>query len=207
MAHFIVALTGGIASGKSAAADRFAHLGAAVFDADAAAREVVARGTPGLDEIVARFGSDALETGGGLDRKMMRRRIFADPDARLALEAIVHPRIRALLRERADGADAPYAMLAIPLLVEHREAYAWVDRVLVVDAPVETQRARLMTRDGITPELADAMLASQSTRAQRLAIADDVIANTGTLEELDCAVDALHSRYLALAGIAFPTAS
>ena len=200
MADFIVALTGGVASGKSAVAERFARLGAAVFDADVAAREAVAPGTPGLDEIVARFGNDVLDANGGLDRKAMRRRIFGDPDARLALETIVHPRVRAMLRERAEGARAPYAMLAIPLLVENRIAYGWVDRVLVVDAPSEVQRSRLMARDSITPELADAMLAAQSTREQRLAIADDVISNTGTLEDLDRAIDALHRRYLVYCG-------
>lgn len=200
MANFIVALTGGIASGKSAVADRFAKRGVAVFDADVAAREVVARGTAGLDEIVARFGANALDANGDLDRKTMRRRIFADPGARTALEAIVHPRVRTALRERADGATAPYAMLGIPLLVENRDAYAWVDRVLVVDVPIEVQRARLVARDGTTPELADAMIAAQSTHEQRLAIADDVIPNTGTLDDLDRAVGALHARYLALAG-------
>jgi len=197
---FTVALTGGVASGKSAVAGRFADRGVAVFDADVAARDVVAHGTPGLGEIVARFGADALDADGALDRKAMRQRIFRDPAARAALEAIVHPRVRALLRERVERAATPYAMLAIPLLVENRGAYAWVDRVLVVDVPAEVQRARLIARDGITPELADAMLSAQSTREQRLAIADDVIPNTGTFEDLDRAVDALHTRYLGFAG-------
>jgi dephospho-CoA kinase len=199
VATFTVALTGGVASGKSAVAERFASRGAAVFDADAAARDVVAHGTPGLGEIVARFGAGALDANGGLDRKAMRRRIFEDAAARAALEAIVHPRVRALLRECVEDAAAPYAVIAIPLLVENRDAYAWVDRVLVVDVPTELQRARLMARDGITLELADAMLAAQSTREQRLAIADDVIPNTGTFGDLDRAVGALHARYLGLA--------
>ena len=206
MAQFVIALTGGIASGKSAVAERFAGHDVAVFDADVAAREVVARGTPGLQAIVAQFGADALAANGELDRKTMRQRIFNDPAARSALEAIVHPRVRTVLRECAGNATTAYAMLAIPLLVENREAYAWVDRVLVVDVPRAVQHARLVARDGITPELADAMLDAQSTREQRLAIADDVIANTGTLDDLDRAVGALHASYLALAGRVDPAA-
>jgi dephospho-CoA kinase len=195
---FIVALTGGIASGKSAAADCFAMLGASVIDADVVARELVAPGTPALAEIVATFGSDALDPSGALDRRAMRERIFADPHARVQLDAILHPRVRQTLHARSALAAGPYVLLVIPLLVESG-SYDWVDRVLVVDVPREVQRARLLARDGITPALADAMLDAQASRGERLAMADDVIENDGTRDALDAHVSALHERYTALA--------
>jgi dephospho-CoA kinase len=193
---FTVALTGGIASGKSAVSDRFAALGACVIDADLVSRELVAPGGAALDEIVAAFGTDALAGDGSLDRRRMREHVFADADARHRLEAILHPRVRDVLRERAASA-VPYALLVIPLLVESGQ-YGWVDRVLVVDVPRQVQLARLLARDGVTPELADAMLDAQASRAQRLDLADDVIANDGSLDELDRKVAALHAQYLAL---------
>ena len=193
---FTVALTGGIASGKSAVSDRFAALGARVIDADLVSCELVAPGGAALEEIVAAFGADALANDGTLDRRRMRERVFADADARRQLEAILHPRVRDELRRRAASAT-PYALLVIPLLVESGH-YAWVDRVLVVDVPREVQRERLLARDGVTPELADAMLDAQASRAQRLELADDVIANDGSLAELDRKVATLHERYLAL---------
>ena len=195
---FTVALTGGIASGKSAVAERFAALGASVSDADIVARELVAPGSPALAEIVAIFGAAALDASGNLDRRAMRARVFAHPHARAKLDAILHPRVRLQLRERSMVVTGPYALLAIPLLVESGH-YEWVDRVLVVDVPRELQRARLLTRDGVTAQLADAMLDAQATREQRLARADDVITNTGSFDELDGRVCALHERYLKLA--------
>ncbi|MBO9665053.1 dephospho-CoA kinase [Dokdonella sp.] len=195
---FIVALTGGIASGKSAASDRFAELGAEVIDADRIARELVAPGQPALAEIAAAFGPEALDASGALDRRTMRERVFAEPAARRRLEAILHPRVRHALRERAGASTAPYVVLAIPLLTESG-GYDWVDRVLVVDTPRETQHRRLVARDDITPELADAMLDAQATRAQRLALADDVVANDGSLSELHARIAELHRRYLAMA--------
>jgi dephospho-CoA kinase len=193
---FTVALTGGIASGKSAAADRFAALGVPVLDADVIARELVAPGGAALAEIVAAFGPAALAADGALDRRAMRSRVFADADARRRLEAILHPRIRALLQQRAAEAPAPYAVVVVPLLVESG-SYGWVDRVLVVDVPRALQRARLIARDGVAPELADAMLDAQAPRERRLALADDVVDNTGTPAELDAKVQALHRKYLA----------
>ena len=193
---FTVALTGGIASGKSAVSDRFAALGACVIDADQVSRELVAPGGAALQEIVATFGADVLANDGTLDRRRMRERVFADAGARRQLETILHPRVRDELRKRAAPA-VPYALLVIPLLVESGH-YAWVDRVLVVDVPREVQRQRLLARDGITPELADAMLDAQASRAQRLELANDVIANDGSLAELDRKVELLHERYLAL---------
>lgn len=195
---FTVALTGGVASGKSAVAERFAALGVDVIDADAVARELVAPGQPALAEIAEAFGADMLDANGALDRRAMREHVFADAAARERLEAVLHPRIRATLRERAANTSGPYAMLVIPLFVESGH-YGWVDRVLVVDAPREMQHGRLTARDRVASDLAAAMLDAQATREQRLAVADDVIVNDGSLERLDADVHALHARYLELA--------
>jgi dephospho-CoA kinase len=195
----VVALTGGIASGKTAVATRFEALGIHVYDADVAAREVVATGTPALAEIEFVFGAEVLQADGALDRRAMRERVFADPAARRKLEAIVHPRVRAWLRRRAGMDRGPYCMLAIPLLVENRAEYEWVDRVLVVDAPEALQIERLVQRDGVTRDAAQRVLDAQSTRAQRLAMADDVIVNDGQESALDAQVAALHAQYLELA--------
>ena len=201
MANYTIALTGGIASGKSEVERRFRALGVQVADADIAAREVVEPGTPGLAEIVAAFGPEVLGPDGTMDRPAMRRRVFADDAARLRLEAIIHPRVRASLRKACEAAPGPYAIAAIPLFAEAGpEAYApWVDRVLVVDVPVEVQLERLLKRDGIDEALAWRMIRAQATREERLAVADDVIANDGPLDALDGVVAALHGQYLALA--------
>lgn len=196
---YVVALTGGIASGKSAVTRRFEALGIGIHDADVAAREVVKPGSEGLAAIVQTFGSGVLDGEGHLDRAAMRRRVFADDMARRQLEAITHPRVRAWLRERAAADGGPYCILAIPLLAENIAHYRWVDRVLVVDAPESVQLERLVRRDGIDEALARRMIERQATRQQRLAIADDVIENTGEESALDAAVAALHQRYLALA--------
>lgn len=201
MAAFCVGVTGGVASGKSEVTRRFEALGVSVADADLAARAAVEAGSAGLAEVVAAFGAEVLDAQGGLDRAAMRRRVFADPDARRRLEAIVHPRVRALLREQCERAPGVYAIAAIPLLTEGggREAYPWLQRILLVDVPVEVQRARVMARDRVEAELAERMIASQATRAARLAIADDVIVNDGPLDVLDRQVAALDRRYRALA--------
>jgi dephospho-CoA kinase len=197
--HFVVALTGGVASGKSAVARRFEALGIDVYDADIAAREVVAPGSPALAQIEFVFGPGVLNEDGSLDRRAMRERVFADPDARRKLEAIVHPRVGTWLRRKVGMDLGPYCMLAIPLLVENRAEYDWVDRVLLVDAPEALQLKRLLQRDGIGRGQARQMLAAQATREQRRAIADDVIVNDREEEALDAQVTALHARYLALA--------
>jgi dephospho-CoA kinase len=204
MSGFVVGLTGGIASGKSAATRAFAALGVHVADADVAARDALAAGSAGLSEVVAAFGAGVLDASGVLDRAAMRRRVFEDGDARRTLEAIVHPRVRNALQAECAAAPGPYAIAAIPLLAEGggRDAYPWLDRILVVDAPLELQHARLLARDGIDAILADRMLAAQATRAQRLAIADDVIANTGTLDALADHVASLDRIYRALAASA-----
>lgn len=194
----VIALTGGIAAGKSAVTRRFEALGVPVHDADLAARAVVEPGTSGLTAIVEAFGAEVLDAQGRLDRRAMRQRVFADPAARKTLEAIIHPRVRAWLRERAATDTAPYCVLAIPLLAENIAHYRWVDRVLLVDAPESAQLSRLMARDGIDETLARRMLAQQASRAARLTLADDIIDNRGDEAALDEAVASLHQRYLAL---------
>ena len=206
MAHYTVALTGGIASGKSEVERRFRALGVHVADADVAAREVVAAGTPGLAEVVDAFGREVLGADGTMDRAAMRRRVFADDSARQRLEGIIHPRVRTALRTACEAAPGPYAMAAIPLFVEAGPAaYAeWVDRVLVVHVPVDVQLERLLRRDGIDEALAWRMIRAQATAEERLAVADDIIDNDGPLAALDDTVAALHARYLALAAARRP---
>lgn len=199
-----VALTGGIASGKTTVANAFVSLGATLCDADVIARELVAPGQPALDEIVRAFGPHMLTPQGELDRRRMRERVFGDDAARRKLESILHPRVRAELRARAQACSAPYCLLAIPLLTESGGAYAWIDRVLVVDVPIAKQLARLMLRDGMTSEGAQRALAAQATRAQRLALADDVIDNSFSPEDLQAPVQRLHELYGGLA-LARPT--
>ena len=202
MSNYIIGLTGGVASGKSAVAARFQALGVTVADADVAAREAVAVGSAGLAEVVATFGADVLGPDGALDRAAMRRRVFNDDAQRLKLEAIVHPLVRQLVRQACETAPGPYAIAAIPLLAEAgREAYPWLHRILVVDVPREVQLERLLARDGIDVALAERMIAVQATRQQRLAIADDIIINDGPLEALDEHVAALHRRYRTLASL------
>lgn len=195
---YVVALTGGIAAGKSAVARRFQALGAPVHDADVAARAVVEPGSEGLAAVIAVFGNEVLDAQGQLDRAAMRRRVFADEAARRALEAIIHPRVREWLHAQALADRHPYCLLAIPLLAENIAHYRWVDRVLVVDVPESVQLSRLIARDGIDEALAQRMLDRQATRAERLALADDVIDNSGSEAALDAAVDRLHRKYLAL---------
>lgn len=197
---YVIALTGGIASGKSAVTRCFESRGIAVYDADIAARNVVAPGSEGLRAIVAAFGPEALDAEGKLDRAAMRRRVFADDQARLTLEGITHPRVRQWLREHALADHGPYCLLAIPLLAENIDHYRWVDRVLVVDAPDDVRLSRLMKRDNIDAELAQRMLNRQASREQRLAIADDVIDNSADEAALEPAVERLHEKYLGLVG-------
>ncbi|CAN4278225.1 dephospho-CoA kinase [Pseudoxanthomonas sp. LjRoot125] len=201
MSHYFIGLTGGIASGKSALEKAFAAHGITVADADLLARAVVKPGEPALAAVAAHFGDGVLQADGRLDRAALRVRVFNDEAARRALEAILHPAIRARLQAICVAASSPYAIAMVPLLAEGggRSAYPWLHRILVVDAPVEVQRVRLMQRDGIDAALADKMMAAQATRAERLAIADDIVVNDGDLEHLARAADALHARYLALA--------
>jgi dephospho-CoA kinase len=206
MSDCIIGVTGGVASGKSEVTRRFEALGVLVADADVAARTAVAPGSPGLAAIVTAFGPSVLTADGGLDRAGMRQRVFGDEAARRHLESIIHPLVRAQLQHQCKAAPGPYAIAAIPLLAEGggRAAYPWLQRILVVDVAAEIQRARLMQRDGIDATLAERMINAQASRAQRLAIADDVIVNAGGLELLDEQVAALDRRYRALALQAAP---
>ncbi|WP_408952671.1 dephospho-CoA kinase [Lysobacter sp. Hz 25] len=201
MAAFCVGVTGGVASGKSEVTRHFEALGIVVADADLAARAAVASGSAGLAEVVAEFGAAVLDAQGALDRAAMRKLVFGDDGARRRLEAIVHPRVRSMLRDQCADAPGAYAIAAIPLLAEGggRDAYPWLDRVLVVDVPVDIQQARVMQRDRIDGELAARMIAAQASRGERLAIADDVIVNDGPIEALPAQVAALDRRYRALA--------
>lgn len=199
-AAYTVGLTGGVASGKSVVADLFGGLGIVVIDADVAARDVVARGSEGLAAVVAAFGDVVLTSSAELDRAAMRRRVFEDDAARDRLEAIVHPRVRTALQRMAMEAPGPYVLVAIPLLAEGggRTAYPWLDRILVVDAAPELQLERLLQRDALDASLAARMLAVQADRLARLAIADDVLVNEGTLDALRPHVAALDMQYRAL---------
>ncbi len=185
MSRFVVALTGGIASGKSSVERRFEALGIRAYDADVAARAVVEPGSEALAEVARVFGPEALDAEGRLDRAAMRQRVFADPSARTTLESILHPRIRSWLRDAVAADRGPYCLLSIPLLVENHAHYAWVNRVLVVDAPEAVRIERLTRRDGIDATLATKMVAAQASREDRLAIADDVIVNDGDEGALD----------------------
>ena len=194
----IVALTGGLASGKSTVARRFEALGVPVIDADVVARRLVEPGEPALTEIVEAFGAGVLDAQGRLDRARMRGRVFEDPAQRRTLESILHPRVRNAMRAFAASSDAPYVVFVIPLLVETGQAHE-MDRVVVVDAPRALQAARAAARDGSRPETIAAMLDAQTTRASRLAVADTVIENTGDFATLHERVDAVHEECLVLA--------
>jgi dephospho-CoA kinase len=192
---FRVGLTGGIASGKTTVANLFAALGVPIIDTDVLAREVLAPDSPLLAEVAAHFGPGIVADDGGLDRRALRARVFADPAERRWLEERTHPAIRALTDERCDAARGPYSMVAIPLLVETRGA-ARFDRVLVVDTDPVLQLARLQARDGTTRAEAERMLAAQATRAERLAVANDVIRNDGDIASLRDQVVKLHRGYV-----------
>jgi dephospho-CoA kinase len=194
-----IGLTGGIASGKSTVSRRFEELGVPVIDADVSSRAVVEPGKPGLAQVVQRFGVGVLDEGGRLDRRALRDLIFKDSSLRQALDGILHPLIRADMERQAAQAQAPYVVLAIPLLVEGGDSAKRVDRVLAVDVDEALQILRLRARDASSEEQARAILASQASRAARLAAADDVLLNTGTVADLRQAVDRLHEQYLQLA--------
>ncbi|MGH8185319.1 MAG: dephospho-CoA kinase [Steroidobacteraceae bacterium] len=194
----LIALTGGIASGKSAVASIFASLGVPVLDTDQISRDVVEPGSPALNELVRAFGNDILDSDGRLDRARMRQRVFDDPAQREQLEAIMHPAIREELARRSQAAGGEYQIHVIPLLVETGRSDVY-DRVLVVDCTEEDQIKRLMARDATDREQATRILAAQASREQRLAVADDVIVNTGSVEDLPRFVETLHKNYSLLA--------
>jgi dephospho-CoA kinase len=193
-----IGLTGGIASGKSTVASMFAELGAAIIDTDVIAREVIMPGRPALDEIRDAFGAAVMGDDGTLDRSAMRQIVFSDESARRRLEAILHPRIQAETYRQSDQAGGDYQLIVVPLLVES-SLKSFVDRILVVDCDEERQIRRLLARDAESALQAQRILASQSSRDERLAIADDVIVNDGDLESTRAQVAALHEIYLSLA--------
>lgn len=196
----VVGLTGGIGSGKSAAAGAFAALGVPVVCTDTLARAVVMPGQPALADIEARFGRDVLQADGSLDRVAMRQRVFRDPASRKALEAIVHPRIRDAVMARLVKVSEPYVVVDIPLLVETGTSFReLLDRVLVVECAAEIRRERIARRDGSCATQVDAMLAAQADDDTRRAIADDVLVNQGSLEDLAAQVAVLDRRYRLLA--------
>lgn len=198
MSDYIVGLTGGIGSGKSAAADRFAALGAALVDTDAIAHELTAVGGAAMPALAAVFGPEVAAPDGALDRARMRRLVFADPAARQRLEAILHPMIRNLSAERCRQAPTAYVILAVPLLVESGTYRQRCDRIVVVDCPESLQISRVMARSGLSEPEVRAIMANQASRAERLAAADDVVANDGDLASLEMRVGELHRSYLRL---------
>lgn len=191
---YTVALTGGIASGKTLVSDMFASLGVTVIDTDVIAHEIVEPGEPALDEIVGVFGAGILSREGRLNRRELRSLIFADPRARTRLEGILHPRIRERVHADLAEVDADYCILVIPLLAGRDNAYG-IDRILFVDVPAQTQIERLMARDGCSRQEAEQALAAQPGRERRLEIADDVLDNSGTPEQLEEKVIRLHRQY------------
>ncbi len=195
----IVGLTGGIGSGKSTAAEMFHARGVPVIDADALARELVRPGMPALEEIVRIFGRDVLDAEGRLDRAQLADMVFTDAGNRRRLEQILHPRIRRAMQERLRELKALYCILVIPLLLETGQT-GLVHRVLVVDADPEIQAQRAARRGGVSRERVEAIMTTQASREQRLAAADDVIDNGKDLSHLERQVQALHRRYLELAG-------
>ena len=192
----VVGLTGGIASGKTAVSDRFAALGAPVIDTDVISREVVARNTPGLELVRQRFGQAVLAPDGLLDRQALRALVFEDAQARRDLEAILHPRIQAEVIKRIDALNGPYCVVVVPLLVGS-DLLDLMDTIVTVDVPESVQIQRLKARDGGSEAQAQAILAAQASRDARLAIADHVITNTGSLDALYAQVDALDRQFRA----------
>lgn len=195
---FVVVLTGGIASGKTAVSDLFAELDVPVIDTDVIAHQLVQPGEPALDRIQEEFGPDYIDNEGRLDRKKMRHAIFAEPELKSRLERILHPAIGAEASRQISIQHKPWCLLVIPLFAES-DQYDWIDRVLVIDVDEATQIERVMARDDISKSQAIAILRAQASRQSRLALADDVIDNSGTLDELRTSVYQLYKKYSALA--------
>lgn len=198
---YIVALTGGIGSGKSTVADEFAKLGATIVDADIIARQVVEPGKPALDAIRLRFGDAILNTDGSLNRTALRQRIFSSPEEKQWLNNLLHPLIHQETQAQFQSASAPYILWVVPLLVENGLQQR-AQRILVVDVDRDTQLERTLARDGISRQQAENILAAQATREQRLAYADDIIDNSRCPSELASQVAGLHRHYLELAASA-----
>jgi dephospho-CoA kinase len=196
---FSVGLTGGIGCGKTTVADQFGALGATLVDTDQIAHGLTAAGGAAMPALVAAFGADIADASGALARARMRELVFADPAAKRRLEAIVHPLIRAQAQAAGDAATGPYVVYVVPLLVESGNWRARVDRVLAIDCHEEVQVARVMTRNGLAEAQVRAIMATQATRADRLAAADDVLVNDGPVALLAPQIAVLHQKYLAFA--------
>jgi dephospho-CoA kinase len=196
---YIVGLTGGIGSGKSAVADVFAAHGVDVTDADRLAHALTAAGTPGLATVVAAFGAHLMRSDGTLDRAALRRQAFADPAARGRLEAILHPLIGKAARDEITRWRGPYGILVVPLLLERRGLDSLVQRILVVDCPEGVQLQRVAARSGLAPDEIRAIMATQLPRNERLARADDIVDNAGAPAAIAPQVAELDLRYRALA--------
>jgi dephospho-CoA kinase len=194
---FVVVLTGGIGSGKTAVSDRFGQLGVPVVDTDIIAREIVEPGQPALQKIIEVFGKHILNKAGELDRKAMRELVFSDSASKSQLEQILHPAIRAEAMHQVQLSRAPYCIVVVPLLAESG-SFQWTDRVLVVDVDESTQIRRVMTRDQINSSQANAILKAQASRQQRIEIADDIIENSGKVEDLEKSILTLHVKYTAM---------
>ena len=199
----VVGLTGGIGSGKSTVADRLAGFGAALVDTDVIAHQLTDAQGAAMGQIVAAFGPSVVRDDGALDRAAMRRLVFSDPAAKKRIEAILHPLIRRESEARCQlAAAAPYVLLVVPLLVESAASESYrqrVDRILVVDCDEATQISRVVARSGLSPAEAQSIMATQASRAERLAAADDVVFNGGDFDQLNAQLTALHRRYLDLA--------
>ena len=190
----LVGLTGGIGSGKSAVCREFERLDVPIVDADIVSREVVEPGTDGLRAIVDLFGIEILDADGTLDRARMRQLIFEDEKKRVMLESELHPRIRDRIRDQLDAIETPYTIMCVPLLVE-KHGYENIDRVLVVDCPLETQISRVMSRDSLTRQQVESIMKTQASREQRLRLADDIVENAYGIEALRDPVRTLHTKY------------
>lgn len=200
MNKFIVALTGGIGSGKSTVAELFAAHGATIIDSDAISRQLTGPGGAAMPALLAAFGSDIAEASGALDRPRMRVRVFKDPAERRRLESILHPLVGAEAQRLTEMAEGPYVVRVIPLLVEGGDPHRRFARVLVVDCDEAIQIARVMARSNLGRADVEAMMATQATRAQRLAHADDIIDNSGDPAALPPQVERLHQVYMRMAG-------
>lgn len=198
MSRFIVGLTGGIGSGKTAASDWFKAQGVTIVDADVVSREVVEPGTPALDRIRAHFGDRVLQADGALDRAALRHIVFGQPEERRWLEQLLHPLIAQEIVRQLAAARSPYAMLVSPLLFESGQK-AFVARTLLVDVPEDVQVARTATRDRVAAEQVKAIMAAQMSREERRLRASDIVVNDGTLAELHANLLPLHHAYLAQA--------
>jgi len=196
---FVVGLTGGIGSGKSAAADEFAKLGATIVDTDVISHELTRNSGAAMPAIRKLFGPDAVEPNGAMNRKKVRDLVFADPQKKRSLEALLHPMIREESARRIAAAPGPYVVHVVPLLVESPDYRSRVDRILVVDCPEDTQVERVRARSGLSEPEVRAIMRGQIPRAERLAAAHDVIENGGARDALRNQVAALHQKYLQFA--------